>query len=96
MKPLIDDGINQAALGCADLIPEGKFGSLERVTRQLEILALRAFDLADRVAAGEIELIDAVDIAYSAAQWAGLCEAAGDRVVQTVLHEAFRKVRATA
>jgi hypothetical protein len=35
-----------------------------RITRQLEILALRSFELADRVADGELELIDAVDVAY--------------------------------
>jgi hypothetical protein len=29
-----------------------------RICRQLEILALRSFELADRVAAGELELID--------------------------------------
>ena len=43
-----------------------------KVTRQLEILALRSFDLADRVAAGEINFLDAVDLAYSAAVWADL------------------------
>lgn len=42
------------------------------VTRQLELLAVRCFDLADRVAAGELEYIDAVDLAYSAAIWADL------------------------
>jgi hypothetical protein len=43
-----------------------------RVTRQLEILALRSFDLADRVAAGELPFIEAVDLAYEAAIWANL------------------------
>jgi hypothetical protein len=42
------------------------------VTRQLEILALRSFDLADRVAAGQLSFIDAVDLAYEAAVWANL------------------------
>jgi hypothetical protein len=36
-----------------------------RVTRQLEILALRSLELADRVAAGELGFIDAVDLAYT-------------------------------
>ena len=60
-----------------------------RITRQLEILALRSFELADRTRAGEIEFIDAVDMAYSAAEWAGLVESAGPDVVQAVLATAF-------
>jgi hypothetical protein len=40
------------------------------VTRQLEILALRSFDLADRVAAGQLRFID--NLAYEAAIWADL------------------------
>jgi hypothetical protein len=44
----------------------------ERASRQLQILALRSLELADRVAAGEIAFLDAVDIAYEAAVWSGL------------------------
>jgi hypothetical protein len=64
-----------------------------RTTRQLEILAIRSFELADRVEAGEIALLDAVDVAYDAAFWSGLIENVGNNVVQTVLHEAFVGVR---
>jgi hypothetical protein len=64
-----------------------------RTTRQLEILAIRSLELADRVAAGEIEFIDAVDVAYEGAFWSGLVETVGNDVVQTVLAEAFSKVR---
>ena len=60
-----------------------------RVSRQLEILALRSFELADRARAGEIELIDAVDTAYSAAESAGLVESVGPDVVQAVIATAF-------
>ena len=60
-----------------------------RIARQLEILALRSFELADRARAGEIEFIDAVDMAYSAAEWAGLTESANPDVVQAVLATAF-------
>jgi hypothetical protein len=42
------------------------------VTRRLEILALRSFELADRVAAGELPFIVAVDLAFEAAVWADL------------------------
>jgi hypothetical protein len=68
-------------------------GAPSRETRQLEILALRSLQLADRVAAGEIAFIDAVDVAYEAAVCSGLVETVGVNVVQTVLHEAFRDVR---
>jgi hypothetical protein len=60
-----------------------------RPTKQLEILAIRSLELAERVAAGDIALIDAVDMAYSGAVWAGLNEAVGDDVVQAILAEAF-------
>lgn len=78
------------------------------VTRQLELFAIRCFDLADRVAAGELEYIDGVDMAYSAAVWADLPNAiegsglidrskpgspSGDDVVQTVLAAAFANAR---
>jgi hypothetical protein len=66
---------------------------LQRTTRQLEILALRSFDLADRVAAGQLELIDGVDMALEAARWSGLTESVGNDVVQAVLTEAFVKAR---
>ncbi len=59
------------------------------VVVQLELLALRASELADRVAAGQLAFIDAVDLAYSAAQWSGLTETAGDDMVQKVLAAAF-------
>jgi hypothetical protein len=64
----------------------------DRTSRQLEILAARSFDLADRVKTGELEFIDAVDIAYEAACWAGLTETAGNGFVQTVLATAFAAV----
>jgi hypothetical protein len=37
--------------------------SVRRITHQIEILALRSMELADRVAAGEIKFLDAVDLA---------------------------------
>jgi hypothetical protein len=67
--------------------------SLEHRTRQLEILALRSLELADRVAAGEIAFLDAVDIAYDAAVWSGLSSTVGDDVVQATLAAAFANAR---
>lgn len=79
-----------------------------KITRQLEVLAVRAGELADRVNAGDLSLIDAVDLAASAAVWAdlpntidasGLIDrnksgaATGVDVVQQVLAAAFAKVR---
>ena len=75
--------------------------STVRITRQLEILASRTIELADRVTAGEIPFIEAVDLAYQAAVWAGLPEAieksglittdniSGGDVVQATLAAAF-------
>jgi hypothetical protein len=64
---------------------------------QLELLAIRSGELADRVAAGEIKFLDAVDMSYSAAVWSGLIDNAGDEAVQAVMAAAFataREVRA--
>jgi hypothetical protein len=78
--------------------------ALSRPLQQLEILARRSLDLADRVAAGELGFIDAVDLAYSAAIWAGLPEAidrsgaltgrtTSDDVIQATLAAAFANAR---
>jgi hypothetical protein len=67
--------------------------NIPRVRRQLEILAIRSFELAERVEVGEVEFLDAIDVAYDAAYWSGLVESVGNNIVQTILHEAFRKVR---
>ena len=63
-----------------------------RATKQLEILALRSLELADR-AAGQPPFIDAVDVAYSAAQWAGLSETVGDDTIRLVLSANFAHAR---
>ena len=60
--------------------------------RQLELLAIRSAELADRVTAGQIGFIDAVDAAYSAAQWAGLTEAVGDDAIQKILAAVFAQI----
>jgi hypothetical protein len=60
---------------------------------QLALLAIRSRELADRVTAGLLPFIDAVDMAYSAAEWAGLTDTVGDDVVQSILAAAFANVR---
>ena len=67
-----------------------------RASYQLELLALRSLDLADRVAAGEIAFLDAVDLAYEAAVWSGLTDAVGDDIVQATLAAAFANARRPA
>jgi hypothetical protein len=68
--------------------------SADYKTRQLELLAVRAGQLADRVAAGQMQFLDAVDMAYSAAAFVGLVDDVGDDVVQAVLAAAFATARA--
>jgi hypothetical protein len=55
----------------------------------LEILAARCATLAARVRRRELPFIDAVDMAYSAADFAGLIDCYGDDQIQTVLAGAF-------
>jgi hypothetical protein len=69
---------------------------LRHTSRQLERLALRTLELADRVAAGEIAFFDAVDIAYDAAVWSGLTSTVGDDIVQATLAAAFANARRLA
>jgi hypothetical protein len=59
----------------------------------LHVLAVRAGQLADRVRRGQLPFIEAVDMAYSAAQWSGLTESVGDDAVQMVLADAFANVQ---
>jgi hypothetical protein len=59
------------------------------VDRRVELLAIRAAELAERVNRGGIGFIDAVDMAYSAACWSGLCDDVGDDNVQKILAAAF-------
>lgn len=88
--------------------PDKQDARQRRVTRQLELFSLRCFDLADRVAAGELEFIDGVDLAYSAAVWADLPNAidtsglvdrnrsrapTGDDIVQHTVTLAFANAR---
>ena len=61
--------------------------------RTLDLLYVRACTLAERVACGELAFLDAVDMAYSAADWAGVVQRCGDDVVQRVLADAFIGVR---
>jgi hypothetical protein len=58
----------------------------------LDLLYVRSCTLAERVCDGELPFIDAVDMAYSAAEWAGLCDSHGDDAVQSALAAAFMGV----
>jgi hypothetical protein len=62
----------------------------------LDLLYEKSLTLAERVAAGELPFVVAVDMAYSAAQWAGLCETRGDDAVQAALAAAFMDVERVA
>jgi hypothetical protein len=64
-----------------------------RLTRQLEVLALRSMELADQASAGQLKFIDAVDLTYEAAVWSGLVKAVGDDIVQATLAAAFANAR---
>ena len=55
----------------------------------LELLFDRSCVLAEKAASGELPFLEAVDMAYSAADFAGLVDRYGDDVVQLVLADAF-------
>jgi hypothetical protein len=55
----------------------------------LDLLYVRACTMADRVAAGEIPFIEAVDFMWEAAEFAGTVDRVGPDLVQHVLSCAF-------
>jgi hypothetical protein len=63
--------------------------AIARVVHPLDLLHERCLTLVDRVQAGELPFIEAVDFAYSAACFAGLVETYGDDAIQQVLARAF-------
>jgi len=60
-----------------------------RTDKCLDLFHERCCTLADRIGAGEIGFIDAVDLAYTAAQFSGLADRVGDDAVQSVMANAF-------
>jgi hypothetical protein len=67
--------------------------ALSETADPLDLLYERSVTLADRVLSGQLPFIDAVDIAYSAAEWSGLVDRFGDDLIQLVLADAFIGVR---
>jgi hypothetical protein len=57
--------------------------------KQLKLFAIRASELADRSARGQLGFIDAVDMAYSAAVWSDLVDDVGDDCIQKIICAAF-------
>jgi hypothetical protein len=66
-----------------------KINSGQSQSEPLDLLFERSCILADRARRGSLQFIDAVDMAYSAAEWSGLVDRFGDDVVQVVLADAF-------
>jgi hypothetical protein len=64
-----------------------------RAAAQLELFARRCLDLADRVAENRMAFLDAVDMAYSAAEWCGLVDDLGDDIVQATMAAAFANAK---
>ena len=62
----------------------------------LDILFERSCTMADRVKAGEIPFIHAVDFMWEAAEWSGTVDRVGPDLVQHVLACAFMGKGATS
>ena len=74
-----------------NLLP--KQNHTRKTDHPLDLLFERTVALADRTHDGSLPFVDAVDMAYSAADWSGLVDRFGDEVVQLVLADAFLGVR---
>jgi len=66
-----------------------RLAKVDRGLSPLDLLHERAATLAIRASNGSLPFLDAVDLAYSAAEFAGLIESYGDDVIQLVLADAF-------
>jgi hypothetical protein len=75
------------SFGCA--IPE----NTQHAAAQLELFARRCLDLADAVAENRMAFLDAIDMAYSAAEWCGLVDDLGDDIVQATMAAAFANAK---
>jgi hypothetical protein len=71
---------------------DAKLEMAEFTSHQLALFSERARVLAERVAAGQLGFIDAVDMAYDAAIWSGLADSVGGDKVQAALAAAFMGV----
>ena len=70
-----------------------KINSSPSQSDPLDLLFRRSCVLADRARGKTLQFIDAVDMAYSAAEWSGLVDRYGDDVVQLILADAFLGAR---
>jgi hypothetical protein len=74
-------------------IAKERNATVNAITQQgadpLGLLLDRASALAARAKDGSLPFLDAVDMAYSAADYAGLVDRYGDDVVQIILADAF-------
>jgi hypothetical protein len=61
--------------------------------RVLGLFAVRCDEIAARVAAGLLPIVDGVDLLYEAAIWSGLADAVGDDRVQQIMSDAFMRTR---
>lgn len=71
-------------------------GDSGAVLKQLEILYQRCVYLAHAVDVGGLRFLDAVDLAWDAADWAGVLASAGPDKVQDVLARAFMGIKREA
>jgi hypothetical protein len=70
--------------------------SQQQNARQLELFAGRCRQLAAKVDNGIIYFVDAVDTAYSAAEWSGMVELHGDDIVQKIMADSFMRAHRRA
>jgi hypothetical protein len=88
--------VSLTRLSTATQAGNGHNKNITFAARQLELFAIRCLDLADRVAENQIGFLDAVDMAYSAAEWSGLTDNVGDDIVQACMAAAFANAKRPA
>jgi hypothetical protein len=61
--------------------------------QRLELFGARCREMAERVRAGTVPFIWAIDCLYDAAAWSGLADDVGDDAVQRIMADAFMGLR---
>jgi hypothetical protein len=74
-------------------VPAAATSTTAFTVRQLDLFGARCAQIVERVRAGSIGFVEAVDLMWSAAVWSGLADDAGPDVVQEIMRSHFMGLR---
>jgi hypothetical protein len=63
------------------------------LARKIDFFELRCFDYAERVNAGDVAFLDAIDLLWDSAVASGLADQIGTDSIQEIMHNTWAEVR---